>query len=39
VQPPPQGLGRERAELNTRLPPLAASSFTCARAARALGYS
>jgi len=36
--PPIQGLGRERAELNTRLSPLAASFFAWHRAARALGY-
>ena len=36
---PTEGLRRERAKPNTRLPRLAASFFTCHRAARALGYS
>jgi len=36
--PPIQGLGRERAEFNTRLSPLAASFFAWHRAARALEY-
>jgi len=39
VETPTQGQGRERAELDTRLPPLiAASFFTWSKAAQALGY-